>query len=73
MEWPRKGTPVERGHDEVANMECNAFGESINAMAEEMELKWASWGECARQKNVGPAGPFSPIRNQKLCECMRKS
>jgi hypothetical protein len=46
VEQPRKRTPVGRGHDEEENTERNAFCESIKAMAEEMELKRASWGEC---------------------------
>jgi hypothetical protein len=60
VEWPRKRTPVGRGYDEEENTEHIAFHEPIKTMAEEMELKRASWGECAPQKNVGPAGPFNP-------------
>ncbi len=47
LEWPRKRTPVGKGCDELENTERNAFHESIKAMAEEMELKHASWGKCA--------------------------
>ncbi len=59
MERPTKRTPLRKEHVEGENMERSAFLKSIKGMAEEMELKRASWGECARRKNVGPAGPFN--------------
>jgi hypothetical protein len=58
VKWPRKRTPVGRGHDEEENMECNAFHEPIKMMAEEMELKWASWGGVCPTEECGPSRPL---------------